>query len=1011
MNAIEPIFAALRSKFKRSAGQEKLPFRRTLIAESLEKRVLLAADPLSVARVTGSIDSAGEVDHFTFHLDSAARLSFDSLLENYNLRWNLSGPSGAIVSNEYFRALSGNGGNYAPLDLAAGDYTIDVNAQGDTTGAYDLRLLDLARATPIALDTTIDAKTDANAQTLAYVFDGTAGDRLFLSITQNPSAYLRVYDPYGQQVNGGYGDYSSNSLPTLSYTGRYTVLVDSQAATGTTTSFNLHRTLSPVQELGTWTGAALPISGNLAGPQDTAVIHFTLATDRTIALDSLTATDQMQLSLMGPNGGLVIDANGQAISNRGLNSGVDNGYYGSSFAKLKAGAYTLTLTGSGATTGAFALKLLDVASATVISKGAVVSGQLAPANSLQIYQFNATAGDNINFDVLSNGPGSPNVKLLDPYGSYVTWASSFYDLNNLSLASTGTYTLFVSGEDYRDPVNYGPTNYSFQLVDNGNTPVVLPVGTALALGDVQVGSLPAGGASSVYNFTLAADTTVYFDPQSITPGYSTFWSLQGPRGVEVNRSHFGYYNGEEGARTVTLKAGTYALTVASDDAAVPEFRFRLLDLAAVAAPLVLNADTTGQLSPGSAAAAYSFDATAGQHVFFQATSTDNGGLRWRLVGPNGNEVVGNTGWSDWESNLATAGRYTLLIEGYNNIGSTPINYRFGVYSANNKLGVYDPAISSGVAPVWTTDGTQAAVKLNGQNDILVAANPALKLAGDVSLQARVKVDAFDQTWQSVVYKGSNTSDGQGRSYSLWINANGSVLLSTSDQYGELGVITAAGLIQAGQFYDITGVIDRTSSKLRIYINGTEAVSGDLRTIYGGGKVQDTPLYLGSAHEGWGYNTSQLRGAISEFRLWDSVLTPTDISGLLSTPPSAADPHLKAWLKLNEASGATLADASASGLSARIHNRFEGLTGVVAGSLDVPGQTATYTLSLPEAKTFYLDSLSGITNTNGSYPFNLQISGPRIGFNENLTYFYNRLVTLPAGDYTITVDGNGRPTGP
>ena len=85
--------------------------------------------------------------------------------------------------------------------------------------------------------------------------------------------------------------------------------------------------------------------------------------------------------------------------------------------------------------------------------------------------------------------------------------------------------------------------------------------------------------------------------------------------------------------------------------------------------------------------------------------------------------------------------------------------------------------------------------------------------------------------------------------------------------------------------------------------------------------------------------------------------------------------------------------------------------MVAGTLDVPGQTATYTLSLPEAKTFYLDSLSGITNNNGSYPFNLQISGPRIGFNENLTYFYNRLVTLPAGDYTITVDGNGRPTGP
>ncbi|MCV2361698.1 S8 family serine peptidase [Paucibacter sp. TC2R-5] len=1010
MNAIEPIFANLRAKFKAAARGEKLPFRRTLIAESLEKRVLLAADPLSVARVTGSIDSAGEVDHFTFHLDSAARLSFDSLIENGNLHWNLSGPSGAIVSNEYFRALSGNGGSYAPLDLAAGDYTIDVNGQGDTTGAYDMRLLDLARATPIALETPVTGSFDANAETLAFVFDGTAGDRLFLDITQNAGTYLRVYDPYGQQINSGYGDYYSNTLPTLAYTGRYTVLLDSQAATGAGYGFSLHRSVSPVQELGSWSGAALPVSGTLSGPQDTAVIHFTLATDRTVALDSLTGNDQMLLSLIGPNGGVVIDANGQSISNRALNSYVDYGYYGSSFANLKAGNYTLTITGNGGTTGAYALQLLDVAAATVISKGAVVSGQLSPANSLQIYQFSATAGDNINFDALSTGPGSPNVKLLDPSGRYITWASSFYDLNNLSLASTGVYTLFVSGEDYRDAVNYGPTDYSFQLVDNGNTPVVLPVGTPINLGDVQVGSLAGLGDTQVYNFTLSEDKTIYFDPESVPADYYTYWSLQGPRGVEVTDSHFGWY-GEEGARVLKLVAGSYALTVRSANAASPEFSFRLVDLAAATAPLALNTDTAGQLSPGSAAAAYSFDATAGQHVFFKATNTDNGGLRWRLLGPDGNEVVGNTGWGDWESNLASSGKYTVLIEGYNSIGAAPINYRFGIYSAANKQAVYDPAASSGLSPQWTSDGAQAALAFNAQTDVIVTANPALNLSNDVSFQTRVKIDAFDQTWQSIVYKGGSTTSGGDRSYSLWLNANGSLDLSTSDQYGELQLSSPVGSIQAGQWYDIVGVIDRTNSKLRIYINGALAASGDLRTIYGGAKVQDTPLYLGRSYEGWGQDDGQLRGAMSEFRLWDTALTATDVSGLQGTPPSAADPHLKAWLKFDEAAGATLADASASGLSARVHNRFEGLTGVAAGTIDVPGQTFTYTLSLPEAKTFYLDSLTGISSNNGYYPFNLQISGPRTGFNENLTYFYNRLITLPAGDYTITVDGNGRPTGP
>ena len=232
---------------RRRCAPAAAPFKRTLLAETLEQRVLLAADPLSVARVNGSIDSAGEVDHFSFHLDSAATLAFDSLTENSNLRWNLSGPGGAVVNNASFHALSYYDANYAPLDLVAGDYRIDVQGSGDTTGAYDMRLLDLARATPISLDTAVSGTFEQSGQNLAFSFSGNAGDSLYLTWQQHPDAYLRIYDPYGQQVTPGYGQYYDGVVPTLAYTGRYTALLDASGGVPANAAYGLVRRSKPAR--------------------------------------------------------------------------------------------------------------------------------------------------------------------------------------------------------------------------------------------------------------------------------------------------------------------------------------------------------------------------------------------------------------------------------------------------------------------------------------------------------------------------------------------------------------------------------------------------------------------------------------------------------------------------------------------------------------------------------------------------------------------------------------------
>lgn len=998
---------------RRRGARAAAPFKRKLLVETIEQRVLMDADPLAVATVAGSIDSVGEVDHYTFHLDSTARVAFDSLLESGNLRWSLRGPSGQLVSQAGFNSLSGTAASYAPRELGPGDYQLDVSGSGDSTGSYALRLLDLERATTISLDTAVSGSFDAAAQTLAFGFDAQAGDQLFLTWQQHPDVYLRIYDPWGQQVNANYGtgQYQDSAVPALAYSGRYTVLLDASAGVpaGTGFGFTLHRTAAPAQDLGAWTGPALALDANLAAAGDRAVFTFTLDSARSVLLDSLTNNDSLRVSITGPDG-QVVDSAGQQVRDRGLGNYADHAYYGTDRIDLRAGTYTVVIAGSGTAHGAASLRLLDVAGGTLVARGSAVSAELAPGNAVQVYRFDAAAGDLVDIDVLGVSGGNPSYKLLDPYGRRVTMAWGMYDTNGVQLGVTGRYTLVVSGENARTDA----TPYSFQLVDRGNTPPApLPSGTPVALGETAEGSIAAND-SAVWNFTVGADTTAYFDPLTQLSSYSgVTWSLRGPRGVEVDGATYGGYQNyswDDGARLLKLPAGDYALTVRSS-VALPSVQFRVLDVAAGAAPALPGSVVAGQLDPGSGMAAYTFDAAAGQRLYFRALpGTDTSYLHYRLLDSSGRDITGGArGWGDWEATLAQGGSYTLLVEGANSHGAGPIDYRFMVALPQDTQAVLDPVAGAGTGVSWTSDGAEPAVRLDGRHEIRIDPNPALNLAHDVSFQVRVRVDSFDQDWQSIVYKGGNVNDASQRTYSLWVNSSGLLHLSTSDNWGEMTVQSAPGSVQAGQWYDVTGVLDRTSGQMLLYVDGVLAGSSALRNYVSDARVQDTPLYLGNAHEGWSNNDTTLHGAIGEFRLWDTALGAAQVAGYVAGAPDAADAHLKAWLKLDEGAGAALADASTGQLAAAIHSRFEGLPGVVAGDITMPGQQALYHLSLAETTSFYIDTLTPYTRSFGG-AFNLSIAGPTTSISENLTWFNNRMVTLPAGDYTFTVDGNGAATG-
>ncbi|MCP5373340.1 MAG: LEPR-XLL domain-containing protein, partial [Hyphomicrobiales bacterium] len=79
--------------------RESTALSRRLHFETLEPRVLLSADLIPIQ---GEIEVPGEVDLYAFSLTEPKRVYFDSQTNTSNLKWTLTGPRGAEVTNRVF---------------------------------------------------------------------------------------------------------------------------------------------------------------------------------------------------------------------------------------------------------------------------------------------------------------------------------------------------------------------------------------------------------------------------------------------------------------------------------------------------------------------------------------------------------------------------------------------------------------------------------------------------------------------------------------------------------------------------------------------------------------------------------------------------------------------------------------------------------------------------------------------------------------------------------------------
>jgi hypothetical protein len=459
-------------------------------------------------------------------------------------------------------------------------------------------LFDVAGASPFTPGAPLTGTLNPANETDVYRFTAAAGSKFYFDLINFngiPNASWRCFDPYGGEVFGVF--FADRGPFVLGAGGTYTLVVEGFFADTGSGSYTVN--VVPVIDGAASLTVGSVVNGVIAVPGQAQVYSFALPAPATLYFDSL-VNNSLRWSLQGPTGTLV--------NNRGFNSS-DTSHPP---LKLLAGNYTVTVTGSGDDTGAFAFMLRDFATAAPLTPGTPVSSTLDPANETDLYRFTATAGSEVYFDFISSS-GLPNARwrCFDPFGGQIM-DLFLGDQGPVVIPVNGIYTLAVEGY-------FAETGSGLYTV---NVAPVNDITQPLTLGSVVSGTIAGPGQARLYTFTLASLTTLYFDSQT---NNNLRWSLHGPPGVIVNNRQFSSPDVSSG--TLRLAPGQYTLTItgASDDTG--GYQFRLFDIA-TASPLTPGNVVGATLNPGGETDAYRFDVTAGDRFFL--TGSAGQGFRTRI---------------------------------------------------------------------------------------------------------------------------------------------------------------------------------------------------------------------------------------------------------------------------------------------------------------------------------------------------------------------------------------------
>src|SRR6266446_1628080 len=555
------------------------------------------------ATVTSSLDEPGEEDRFTFGGVAGQRLYYDALdADNDPINVQLISPSGAIPF------VNGNSdSDVGPFTLTeTGTYTLLLKGSGDTTGDYRFRLIDvsLAPASALAFDTTINGTNVPVTSASVYRFTGTNGQRLFFDFAATNIGVANVYlfGPQNQQLNGYGGSLNNDFEQKLPADGTY-VLTVGNYTDPSATNFSF-RVVTPNTTTNALTLGAT-VTGSLDEPGEEDRYTFTGTAGQRLYYDALDYDfDAINVQLISPSGGIPF-VNGNSDSDVGP------------FTLMETGTYTLLQKASGDYTNDYSFRLLDLAAAPAITYGVAVANTLNPQTSAQLYRINGTAGQRLGITNLGASSGNANWSLVRPDNAQLLSDNIQNNLGQVTLPTTGTYTLLVAGAQ-----NFiGGLDYQFRvsLVSSAS-------GGTAGFGAVHGGDTTLDQTNS-FGYTAPAGLPVYFD--ALTNSSPVTVQLVAPSGNAV----FAINGGADAGPYFLPESGNYRLEVIG--ASAGSYDFRLLNLNVDATNLLFGTTYNPTLNPAFRTDVYRFSGTAGQRLYYDAQEYDADAVGVQLFNPEG----------------------------------------------------------------------------------------------------------------------------------------------------------------------------------------------------------------------------------------------------------------------------------------------------------------------------------------------------------------------------------------
>jgi subtilase family serine protease len=510
--------------------------------ESLEPRLLLSGDAVpGVQRIEGSIDQPGEQDSYQFIIDQSTRMLFDGV-QGGGIEWQLLGPAGsASFSSREFEA-----GGDPFLELCPGNYTLNVQARGDTTGNYVFRLFGENSAFQLTPNQPIIGELAAGHQAALYRVNLQSGDRLFFQADHSDGGVTwSLYDPHAVRVSSANPVGNDSSPWVATGSGTYWLAIEGQAGNSTSPAygFTLFKQTPPLAAL--VLGQA--VTAQLDQPGAGASYSFDVTQAGLLAWDQLGGgADGVSWELRNAQDQLV------GSGNTGRDDGICRPL------AVQAGHYTLNVGSNDRSPAPVQFRLLHSAMGQTLSANQLLDIGSGSGRDGRVYHVAAMGPANLSLAALLGSGAPPGTRLgwvlTDRRGVAISSGSvGNGEGANFKLNAAADYYLWLDGSAGNH------SGFGGQLRVNTWVDQRTDLGPLAAASDSHfAGALAANGQSALFGFDLPVSSLWAFSTQRAPAGVQ--WQLTGPNGIVVDPRWLSDTQGQ-GSAALYLSAGHYTLSV------------------------------------------------------------------------------------------------------------------------------------------------------------------------------------------------------------------------------------------------------------------------------------------------------------------------------------------------------------------------------------------------------------------------------------------------------------------